>query len=105
MWWAYEYATAGRRAIVASRGLFERYGIGVVDEDDAAEGDEAENVIGEVTVEVGDWIVLVSVDATDRYIELVELWAVAGAHGPPPSARQLVLEVLDERQARRRVAA
>ena len=104
LWAEYEQATKGRRAIVRSRGLYERYGIGETDDEDAAEGDEADDVIAEVEVPIVEWVLLAEFDATDTYVEQVEAWAVAGAHGPPPEARQLVLDVLAERQ-RRRLAA
>ena len=84
LWWCYERATAGRRAIVASRGLLDRYGIGQVAEEDAAGGPEAEDVLGAVELDAMQWAALHAVDAVSVFLGAVEAWAVAGATGPPP---------------------
>lgn len=84
LWHEYEDATAKRKAIVVGRGLLDEYGVDQADEEDAAEGDEAENVLGETTIDVMAWAALHAVDGVAAWLTAVEGWAVAGAVGPPP---------------------
>ena len=99
-WLEYEDATKGRHAIQASRGLYERYEVTRTDDEDAA-APEAVEVVATVEVDVVVWVALVELHADDRYLLAVEEWAALGLGGAPPSARDVVLEVLDERRCRR----
>lgn len=96
LWAEYENATTGRHAIQASRGLYDLYGVTEASEDEAA-APEAANVVAEVVVDLGDWVLLVEYHATDRFVMAVEEWAATGSGGPP-TARMLLLEVLGERR-------
>ena len=84
LWSEYEQATAGKRAIVASRGLYARYGIGQATEEEAAEGPEVESVLVEIELDPLHWYALGAVDAQRTYVTAVEVWAADGARGDPP---------------------
>jgi hypothetical protein len=84
LWSEYEQATAGKRAIVASRGLYARYGIGQATEEEAAEGPEVENLLVEIELDPLHWYALGAVDAQRAYVTAVEVWAADGARGDPP---------------------
>ena len=84
LWTEYEQATLGKRAIVASHGLYERYGINQATEDEAAEGPEVQELLVEVELDPLHWFTLGAVDAQRAYVTAVEEWAADGARGDPP---------------------
>lgn len=61
LWTEYEQATAGKHAIVASAGLSEAYGVGVVDDDEAAV-EEVHEPLAVVEVDPVMWMILAAVD-------------------------------------------
>ena len=83
LWMEYELATAGKRAIVASRGLYEAYAVGEVDDDEAAAEDVTE-ALAVVEVDPMMWLCLAAVDQCRAYVAAVEEWAAAGCRGRPP---------------------
>ena len=96
LWAEYEEATAGRRAIVVSRGLYERYGIDTSTDTDAAEGEKAEEVSGEVRLDPMWWYALGAVDGQRAYVTAVEQWAADGSRGDPPDPSRLFGRVVRE---------
>ena len=99
LWRTYETATIGRRAIVASRGLA-RYQITTTDDRDAAEGPQAVDVLGEVTLDPMQWAALVALDAVPSYLTLVETWATTNPTSVPPDPVDHIRErVRDRRRA------
>lgn len=97
LWTEYEQATAGKRAIVASRGLYATYGIVQASEEEAAEGPDVEEVMAEVELDPMWWYALGAVDAQRAYVLEVEQWAAAGANGPPPDPGDLLADVIRSR--------
>ena len=85
LWMEYELATAGKRAIVASRGLYEAYAVGEVDDDEAAAEDVTE-ALAVVEVDPMMWLCLAAVDQCRAYVAAVEQWAADGCRGRPPDA-------------------
>ena len=83
LWMEYELATAGKRAIVASRGLYEAYAVGEVDDDEAAAEDVQEALVV-VEVDPMTWLCLAAVDQCRAYVGAVEQWAADGCRGRPP---------------------
>lgn len=98
LWWEYENATIGRHAIQASSGLYERYQVEHMADEEAV-APEAENVTAEVLIDPMDWVVMVDLHITDRFVMAVERWAVDG--GSPPDPRQFILDELARRRSDR----
>lgn len=90
LWTEYEQATAGKRAIVASRGLMARYGIGQATDEEAAEGPEVEEVLVDVELDPMWWYALAAVDRQRQYLTAVEEWAADGARGAPPDPSECI---------------
>ena len=84
LWSEYEQATAGKRAIVASRGLMARYGITSTTDEEAAEGPEVDQLLVEVELDPMWWAALAALDRQRQYVAAVEHWAAEGAKGEPP---------------------
>jgi hypothetical protein len=80
LWTEYEQATAGKRAIVASRGLYETYAVGAVDDDEAA-AEDVHEAVAVVEVDPVMWLCLAALDQCRAYVGAVEEWAADGCRG------------------------
>lgn len=77
VWHEYEVATRGRRAIVASKGLLEAFGV-VEESDDDAAVVRVEDPVRVVEVDHAGWLVLVATGRAWIFLKLLERWAAAG---------------------------
>jgi len=86
----YESATLGKRAIVASRGLYETPRVGVVDDAEAVV-EEAAEPIAPGSRGPAHVLCLAALDLCRVYVTQVEAWVVDGCHGPPPDPIGLIV--------------
>lgn len=101
LWLDYERATAGKRAIVASRGLYARFGVDEVDDEEASMGEATEDWVAEVTIPADRWVVLCAVDAQTTHLARIEEWAAAGCVGDPPDPDDTIRWAVEYRAAER----
>lgn len=78
LWWAYEAATKGRRAIEWSRGLKARFDLEDLDDEDLAAADVDGDRVA--WVEAGQWALLVKRGKETHVLDLVEQGGQPAAH-------------------------
>ena len=96
LWMEYKMGTAGKRAIVASRGLYEAYAVGEVDDDEAAVEDVQE-ALAIVEVDPLLWLCLAAVDRCGEYVAAVEAWVADECRGRPPDAGAMLSQAAAHR--------